>query len=314
MNNFINPRYLTDVNSLVKDAIELKSQGSNNSEIGRGKTMVLLFFNASLRTRISTQIAAEQLGMNVLSLDMSSSWNIETEEGTIMNFDTAEHIKDAAAVLSMYADIIGVRAFAKLEDKALDYSDHLINALHKYCTVPIINLESSIRHPLQSLADMMTIKEHSGSTKPKVVLSWAPHPKALPHAVANSFLEWAQLCNYKVVVTHPEGYQLEADFMEGHILEPDQEKAIENADFIYVKNWSATSNYGKVLNQDEKWMMNKAKLQKANNGHFMHCMPVRRNVVATDEVIDSPDSLMHNQAKNRLHAAKYIIKTILENG
>jgi N-succinyl-L-ornithine transcarbamylase len=313
MKNFISPHSLTDINSIVKEAIVLKNSTAEHGQVGKGKTMILLFFNSSLRTRISTQIAAEQLGMNVLSMDMSASWNLEFEDGAIMRFDRAEHIKDAAAVFSRYADIIGVRAFAKLENKEADYSEQLINALGKYSSIPVVNLESSIRHPLQSLADMMTIEEAAKGLKPKIVLSWAPHPKALPHAVANSFLEWAQLCDHQVTVTHPVGYELFPEFMKGHQLEYDQNKALKDADFIYVKNWSATSKYGQVLNQDPNWILDEKKMNNTNEGHFMHCMPIRRNVIATDGVIDSPHSLMYEQAHNRLHSAKYVIKSLLEN-
>ena len=314
MKNFITPHGINNIDSLVEEAVKLKNTKPSNSQIGNGKTMILLFFNSSLRTRVSTQIAAEQLGMKVLVMDMSATWNLELEEGAVMRFDKAEHIKDAAAVLSMYGDIIGVRAFSKLESKEEDYSDELINTLDKYCTVPVVNLESSIRHPLQSLADMMTILERKDQSKPKIVMSWAPHPKALPHAVANSFLEWSQLCNHKVTVTHPKGYELYPEFLKGHQVEYDQNRAFQDADFVYVKNWSASSDYGKVINQDSSWLIDEAKMKKTNNGHFMHCMPIRRNVVATDGVIDSPQSLMYQQAQNRLHSAKYVIKSILENG
>lgn len=314
MKNFISPQALEDVKSIVDQAIELKNSSQKSSQLGNGKTMILLFFNASLRTRMSTQIAAEKLGMKVLSLDMSASWNMEFEDGVIMRFDTAEHIKDAAAVFSMYADIVGVRAFAKLENKDTDYSDQLINSLHRYSSIPIVNLESSIRHPLQSLADMMTIKEMVKRPNPKIVLTWAPHPKALPHAVANSFLEWANLCDYEVTVTHPKDYELDPEFMQGHKLDYNQNRALEGADFVYVKNWSSSSEYGKVINQDVNWMMDEEKMAKTTNGKFMHCMPIRRNVVATDGVIDSPNSLMLNQAQNRLHSAHFVIKSLLENG
>jgi len=313
MKNFVTPHDLIDVKSIVNEAIRLKNSSEDQSQIGKGKTMILLFFNASLRTRISSQIAAEKLGMKVLSLDMSATWNLEYEEGTIMRFDTAEHIKDAAAVLSMYGDIIGVRAFARLENKEEDYSDKLINAFHEYCTIPVVNLESSIRHPLQSLADMITIEETVVSPNPKIVLSWAPHPRALPHAVVNSFLEWSHLCDHEVTVTYPQGYELDTNFIKGHKIELNQNRALEGADFIYVKNWSASVDYGKVLSQDASWMIDEEKMSKTNNGKFMHCMPIRRNVVATDGVLDGSQSLMYHQAQNRLHSAIYVIKSLLEN-
>ena len=312
MKNFIEPRSLNQIEALVDNAISLKNNPKDHSQLGRQKTMILLFFNSSLRTRLSTQIAAEQLGMHVISLEMSATWNLELEDGTVMRFDTAEHIKDAAAVLSMYGDIIGIRAFAKLKDKAADYSENLINTLERHCSIPVVNLESSIRHPLQSLADFMTIKEQAVK-QPKIVLSWAPHPRALPHAVANSFLEWAHLCNHQVTVTHPKGYDLDAQFMEGHKVVYDQAEAFKDADFVYVKNWSATSQYGQILNKSDEWIINESKMANTANGRFMHCMPIRRNVVATDGVIDSPQSLMYQQANNRLHAAKFVIKSILDN-
>lgn len=296
----------------VQEAIDFKK--IKKPQIRLGKTMVLLFFNSSLRTRLSTEIAAQNLGMNVITLDMSQSWKWELEEGATMRFDTAEHIKDAAKVISTYADIIGIRAFPSLTDKEADYQDNLLQKFMQYADVPVVNLESTIRHPLQSLTDMMTIKEFQKVEKPKVVLSWAPHPKALPQAVSNSFLEWALSTGHEVTITHPKGYELEEEFTKGHTIEYDQKKAFAGADFIYAKNWSSVSKYGKILDKSEKWRINESLMSLTNEANFMHCMPIRRNVVATDAVLDSSNSLLYKQAKNRLHAAEYVLNKLLQNG
>jgi len=312
LRNFYSVKDFKNIPLGVQEAIDFKKL--EKPQIGLGKTMVLLFFNSSLRTRLSTEIAAQNLGMNVISLDMSQSWKWELEEGVTMRFDTAEHIKDAAKVISTYADIIGIRAFPTLKDREADYQDNLLQKFMQYSDVPLVNLESAIRHPLQSLTDMMTIKEFQKSTKPKLVLSWAPHPKALPQAVSNSFLEWAIAAGHEVTITHPKGYELATEFTKGHSIEYDQKKAFAGADFIYAKNWSSYSSYGKNLNQSESWRIDDALMSLTNEAKFMHCMPIRRNVVATDTVLDSPDSLLYKQAKNRLHAAEYVLKKLLENG
>jgi len=295
----------------VQEAIDFKKL--IKPQIGLDKTMVLLFFNSSLRTRLSTEIAARNLGLNVISLDMSQSWQWELEEGVTMQFDTAEHIKDAAKVISAYADVVGIRAFPNLKDKEVDYQDNLLLKFIKYADIPIVNLESATRHPLQSLTDMMTIKEYQKIEKPKVVLTWAPHPKALPQAVSNSFLEWALAIGHEVTITHPKGYELSEEFTRGHIVEHNQKKAFAGADFIYAKNWSSFSPYGKILSESEEWRIDKDIMSMTNEAKFMHCMPIRRNVVATDTVLDSPNSLLYKQAKNRLHAAEYVITKLLEN-
>jgi N-succinyl-L-ornithine transcarbamylase len=296
----------------VQEAIDFKKLVK--PQIGLGKTMVLLFFNSSLRTRLSTEIAAQNLGMKVITMDMSQSWKWELEEGTAMRFDTAEHIKDAAKVISAFADIIGIRAFPTLKDKEADYQDNLLKKFMQYADVPVVNMESAIRHPLQSLTDMMTIKEFQKTEKPKVVLTWAPHPKALPQAVSNSFLEWAAATGHEVTITHPKGYELSNEFTEGHTIEYDQKRAFAGADFIYAKNWSSFSQYGKILDKSEKWRIDEQLMSLADDAKFMHCMPIRRNVVATDAVLDSPNSLLYKQAKNRLHAAEYVINKLLKNG
>jgi len=312
LSHFYSADYFKNIPVGVQEAIDFKK--IKKPKIGLGKTLVLLFFNSSLRTRLSTEIAAKNIGMNVITMDMSQSWKWELNKGTKMRFDTAEHIKDAAKVISSYADIVGIRAFPSLTDKKADYRDDLLQKFMQYADVPVINLESAIRHPLQSLTDMMTIKEFQKSTKPKIVLSWAPHPKALPQAVSNSFLEWAAAAGHKVTVTHPKGYELESEFMQKHLVEYDQNKAFSEADFVYVKNWSSVSDYGKVLDKSEDWRIDETLMSMTNEAKFMHCLPIRRNVVATDAVLDSSNSLIYKQAKNRLHAAEYVLHEILKNG
>lgn len=312
LHHFYSAADLKSVPLGVQEAIDLKKLVK--PQIGLGKTMVLLFFNSSLRTRLSTEIAAQNLGMKVITMDMSQSWKWELEEGTAMRFDTVEHIKDAAKVISAFADIIGIRAFPTLKDKEADYQDNLLKKFMQYTEVPVVNMESAIRHPLQSLTDMMTIKEFQKTEKPKVVLTWAPHPKALPQAVSNSFLEWAAETGHEVTITHPKGYELSNEFTEGHTIEYDQKRAFAGADFIYAKNWSSFSQYGKILDKSEKWRIDEQLMSLTDDAKFMHCMPIRRNVVATDAVLDSPNSLLYKQAKNRLHAAEYVINKLLKNG
>ena len=312
LKHFYSATTFKDVPARVQAAIDFKK--IEKSQIGRGKTMILLFFNSSLRTRLSTEIAAQNLGMNVITMDMSQSWKWELQEGASMRFDTAEHIKDAAKVISSYADIVGIRAFPSLIDKEADYQDNLLQKFMQYADIPVVNLESAIRHPLQSLTDMMTIKEFQKTTKPKIVLSWAPHPKALPQAVSNSFLEWAAAAGHPVTITHPKGYELDTEFTQKHHIEYNQKKAFSEADFVYAKNWSSVSDYGKILNNSEDWRIDKALMSGTNEAKFMHCMPIRRNVIATDAVLDSPNSLLYKQAKNRLHAAEYVLHEILKNG
>jgi len=233
------------------------------------------------------------------------------EDGTVMNMDTAEHIKDAACVISQYVDIVAIRSFPTLKDKVSDYMDAMLKTFIEYAEVPVINMESSILHPLQSLTDMMTIAEHSDKAKCKIVLSWAPHPKALPQAVSNSFLDWAKHTPHDVVVTHPPGLELAPEFTKGMPIEYDQNKALKDADFVYVKNWSSYENYGKPYTQGQDWIINEEKMNLTNTQHFMHCLPIRRNVVATDAVLDHPKSLIIKQAKNRLHAAEAVIYSML---
>lgn len=304
---------VNDIDSLpewVEEAKALKENPLYSKHLGKDKTIGLLFFNNSLRTRLSTQKAAINLGMEVIVMNFGSEgWALEYADGTIMDQGTSEHIKEAAQVVSQYCDIVAIRAFASLKDKEKDEAEVVLNGFKKYASVPIVNMESSVGHPLQALADAITLAENPIKTRPKVVLSWAPHPKALPHAVANSFVQMMQLQDADFVITHPQGYELDARITKNAQIEHNQEKALENADFVYVKNWSCYSDYGKVNNQDSNWMMTKEKL---GNAKFMHCLPVRRNVVVEDAVLDSNQSLIIEQANNRTYAAQVVLKKILE--
>ncbi len=309
MKNYTKIKDISNLSEIIKDAILLKMNPFEFEDLGKHKTLVMLFFNSSLRTRLSTEKAAKNLGMEVMILNVNDAWNLEFEDGNIMNVDKSEHIKEAARVISQYADIIAVRAFPTLQDKAKDESEYILNNFKKYATVPIVNMESATAHPLQALADAITITELAEKVKPKVVLSWAPHPKALPQAVANSFIEMMQDLEVDLTITHPEGYELSEVITKDTPINYNQEDALKDADFVYVKNWSSYKDYGKVLNQDENWMMTKAKLGHAK---FMHCLPVRRNVVVEDAVLDSQQSVVIKQANNRTYAAQIVLKQILE--
>ena len=310
MNQFLNIGDISNLNTTVQDAIALKNNPFAYHSLGKQKTLVLLFFNASLRTRISTELAAKNLGMNVIVLNVSDAWQLEFEEGVVMNLDTSEHIKEAAQVISQYASIIGVRAFPTLTDKAKDQSEWILNAFSSLTSVPVINMESATSHPLQGLADAITIAEQRQQKKPKVVLSWAPHPKALPHAVANSFLQTMQLQDVDLCITHPEGYDLDPKIIKGTPVFYNQEEALQNADFVYAKNWSSFNDYGKILTPTSDWIITKDKIGEAK---FMHCLPVRRNVVVEDAVLDSSQSLCIEQSNNRTYAAQIVLKQILES-
>ncbi len=311
MKNYLSINDIDTLQDWVEEAKALKSNPKKYETLGKGKTIGLLFFNNSLRTRLSTQKAAINLGMEVIVMNFGSEgWALEYEDGTIMNQGTSEHIKEAAQVISQYCDVIGIRAFAGLEDKEKDEAEVVLTGFQKYASVPVLNMESSVGHPLQGLADAITIDENKTKKRPKVVLSWAPHPKALPHAVANSFIEMMKLQDAEFVVTHPKGYELNPELTKGITIEHDQEKALENADFVSVKNWSSYSDYGKVLNKDASWMMTKKKLGAAK---FMHCLPVRRNVVVGDDVLDSNQSIVIEQANNRTYSAQIVLKKIIEN-
>ena len=309
MKNYTKIKDISNLSEIIKDAILLKMNPFEFEDLGKHKTLVMLFFNSSLRTRLSTEKAAKNLGMEVMILNVNDAWNLEFEDGTIMNVDKSEHIKEAARVISQYADIIAVRAFPTLQDKAKDESEYILNNFKKYATVPIVNMESATAHPLQALADAITIEELKLKERPKVVLSWAPHPKALPQAVANSFVEMMQDLEVDLTITHPEGYELSEVITKDTPINYNQEDALKDADFVYVKNWSSYKDYGKVNNQDKNWMMTKAKLGHAK---FMHCLPVRRNVVVEDAVLDSQQSVVIKQANNRTYAAQIVLKQILE--
>jgi len=314
MKHYLNINDLDNLQNTVQEAIELKKDELQFSELGKGKTICLLFFNNSLRTRLSTQKAAQNLGLNPIVMNFGSEgWQLEYEDGVVMNQGKSEHVKEAAKVIAQYCDIVAIRAFASLTDKEKDLAETVLSNFEKYAGIPVVNMESAIGHPLQALADAITIEENKVSHKPKVVLSWAPHPKALPHAVANSFVEMMQLQDADFVITHPEGYELDPEITKDSIIEYDQKKAFENADFVYVKNWSSFKDYGKVVNKDENWMITGDKMDVTNNGKFMHCLPVRRNVVVADEVIDSENSIVIEQANNRTYSAQIVLKKIVEN-
>lgn len=310
MKSYTKIKDIPNLSETIKDAILLKMNPFEFQDLGKNKTLVMLFFNSSLRTRLSTEKAARNLGMEVMILNVNDAWQLEFEDGTIMNANTPEHIKEAAQVISQYADVIAVRAFPALKDKTRDESEYVLKSFKKYATVPIVNMESSTAHPLQALADAITISELTEKATPKVVLSWAPHPKALPQAVANSFVEIMQYLEVDLTITHPKGYELNKEITKETPINYDQEEALKDADFVYVKNWSSYNDYGTVLHQDENWMMTKAKL---GNAKFMHCLPVRRNVVVEDAVLDSEQSVVIKQANNRTYAAQIILKQILEN-
>lgn len=311
MKNYTHIDNIDDINSWIKDAREIKVNPLKNSQLGKNKTLGLLFFNSSLRTRLSTQKAALNLGMNPIVMNVSGdAWGIEFGDGTVMDGNTAEHIKEAAAVVSQYCDVIAVRAFPSLTDKEKDESEQVLNAFIKYASVPVINMESATSHPLQGLTDAITIAENSIKKKPKVVLSWAPHVKALPHAVGNSFLQAMQKMDVEFVIANPEGYNLNPEITKNTPIYNNQEEAFKNADFVYAKNWSSYDSYGKVLKTDLDWMITNNKI---GNAKFMHCLPVRRNVVVEDAVLDGENSLVIEQANNRTFAAQLVLKKILEN-
>ncbi|GAA4403472.1 acetylornithine carbamoyltransferase [Nibrella viscosa] len=312
MTNFTSISDVTDLNALIHEGLYVKKHPFADQALGKNKTIGLIFFNSSLRTRLSTQKAAQNLGMNVMIMNVGQdSWGLEMEEGIIMNADKAEHVKEAAAVIGRYCDMIGIRAFAELKDREKDYREQVLTQFQKYAGVPIVNLESATRHPLQSLADCITIEEFKVKRRPKVVLTWLPHFKPLPQAVANSFCEWMNHMDVELVVTHPQGYELAPEFVGHALVTHNQNEAFEGADFIYGKNWSSYTHYGQVLTQDPTWMVTMDKLRLTDNGKFMHCLPVRRNMKVTDEVLDSPQSLVIEQAANREWSAQAVLKTLL---
>lgn len=314
MKNFTSFKDVSDLKALLDVAQHVKENPFGDKHLGENKTLGLLFFNPSLRTRMSTQRAATNLGMNVMVMNLNNDgWQLEMEDGTIMDQGSQEHIKEAAGVISHYCDIIGVRTFPSLTDKVEDYLEKIISKFTQYATVPVISLESATLHPLQSLADIITINQLKQKAKPKVVLTWAPHPRALPQAVANSFVEWLKNADVELVITHPKGAELSTEFTEGVTIIYDQDEALKDADFVYVKNWSSYENYGQRIENCEDWKITKDKLKNTNDAKIMHCLPVRRNVVIDDAVLDSENSVVLQQANNRTVAAQAVLLNLLKN-
>ena len=315
MKKFTNVADIGNLKDAVAEALEIKKNKFAYTELGRNKTLLMIFFNSSLRTRLSTQKAAMNLGMNVMVLDVNQgAWKLETERGVVMDGDKAEHLLEAIPVMGSYCDIIGVRSFAGLKNKREDYEEMVIEQFIRYSGRPVFSMEAATGHPLQSFADLITIEEHKTVARPKVVLTWAPHPKALPQAVPNSFAEWMNAADYDFVITHPKGYELDPAFVGNARVEYDQMKAFEGADFVYAKNWAAYSgdNYGKVLSTDRDWTVSERQMAVTDNAYFMHCLPVRRNMIVTDDVIESERSLVIPEAANREISATVVLKNILE--
>lgn len=316
MRQFTSVGDIGPLDKAVAEALEIKANRFAYESLGCHRTLLMVFFNSSLRTRLSTQKAAMNLGMNVIVLDVNQgAWKLETERGVIMDGDKAEHLLEAIPVMASYCDIIGVRSFASLTDRDADYNEVVLNQFIQYSGKPVFSMEAATRHPLQSFADLITIEEHRIVERPKVVLTWAPHPKALPQAVANSFSEWMTRADVDFVITHPEGYELDTRFTEGATIEYDRRRAFEGADFVYAKNWSVYSgdNYGKVISTDRAWTVDSEIMGVTNNAKFMHCLPVRRNMIVTDEVIESPQSLVIPEAANREISAQTVLKRMLES-
>ena len=315
MRNYTNVKDLGDLNLAVQEALEIKKNRFAWKHLGENKTLLMVFFNSSLRTRLSTQKAGMNLGMNTIVLDINQgAWKLETERGVIMDGDKTEHLLEAIPVMGCYCDIIGVRAFARFENKAFDYEETIVNQFIKYSGKPVFSMEAATGHPLQAFADLITIEEYKKTARPKVVLSWAPHPLALPQAVPNSFADFMNEADVDFVITHPKGYELAEQFARGARVEYDQMKAFEGADFIYGKNWAAYQdpNYGKILSKDRDWTISTRQMAVTNNAYFMHCLPVRRNMIVTDDVIESPQSIVIPEAANREISAQTVIKRMLE--
>ena len=315
MKNYLTLEDIPNLQHAVDQVIALKKEPYSNEYLGRQKTLGMLFFNPSLRTRLSTQKAAQHLGLKTMVMNFSNeAWALEFEDGTKMSGLRSEHIKEAAAVVSQYCDMVAIRAFASLSDKYKDEEEQVLHNFSRYASIPVINMESATAHPLQALADAVTIKEQRLTKRPKIVLTWAPHPKALPHAVGNSFSRMVQKLDANFVIAQPEGYELNPEITKNTPIIYDQEEAIKDADFVYAKNWCSYSDYGKILKTDAQWMLTAKKMKLTNNAKFMHCLPIRRNVVVTDDVLDHPNSLVIEQATNRTHAAQWVLKQLLENG
>ena len=315
MKKFLGVQDIGNLHDAVAEALEVKRNRFAYKHLGQDKTLLMIFFNNSLRTRLSTQKAAMNLGMNVMVLDVNQgAWKLETERGVVMDGDKSEHLLEAIPVMGSFCDLIGVRSFARYESKEDDYSEKILQQFIRYSGKPVFSMESATVHPLQAFADLITIEEHKRSQRPKVVLTWAPHPKALPQAVPNSFAQWMNATDYDFVITHPHGYELASEFAGNAPVEYNQDKALEGADFVYAKNWAAYSgdNYGKILCQDRSWTIDDRKMSLTNDGYFMHCLPVRRNMIVTDSVIESPNSLVIPEAANREISAEVVIKRFLE--
>lgn len=314
MKQFLHVSDIGDLGKALEEAKQVKATPFAWQNLGKNKTIILIFFNNSLRTRLSSQKAALNLGMNPIVLNINGdSWKLETQLGVVMDGDKSEHLREAIPVIGSYCDIIGVRSFAGLKDKDFDYNETILNQFIEYSGRPVISLESGTVHPCQAFADLLTIEEHKKTKRPKVVMTWAPHPKALPQAVPNSFAEWMNAADVDFVITQPEGYELDPRFVGKTKVEYDQIKALEGADFVYAKNWSSVSHYGQVLNVDRSWTVGAKQMAVTNNAFFMHCLPVRRNMIVADEVIDSPQSLVIPEAANRVVSAQVVMKRMLES-
>lgn len=314
MRSFFHVGDIGDLGKALEEAKQVKATPFAWQNLGRNKTIILIFFNSSLRTRLSSQKAAMNLGMNTIVLNVNGdSWKLETEMGVVMDGDKPEHLREAIPVIGSYCDIIGVRSFAGLKDKSFDYNETILRQFIEYSGKPVISLESATVHPCQAFADLITINEYKSVARPKVVLTWAPHPRALPQAVPNSFAEWMNAADVDFVITHPEGYELDPQFVGDARVEYDQMKAFEGADFIYAKNWSSVSHYGQILSQDRAWAVGARQMAVTDNAYFMHCLPVRRNMIVTDEVIDSPRSIVIPEAANRVVSAQVVMKRMLED-
>jgi len=320
MKQFISVNDVTNINQLVQKALAYKANPFMDQQLGKGKRIGLLFLNPSLRTRLSTQVAASNLGMEAIVFNVDKEgWALEFEEGAIMSGNTVEHIKDAAPILGRYFDVLAIRTFPSLKNKEDDYSEMYINQFIKYAGVPVVSLESSTLHPLQSLTDIISIQESllqapfNNNAKPKIVLTWAPHVKPLPQCVANSFAQWVNAWGEAdFVIAHPQDYELAEQFTKGATITHDQDGALKNADFVYVKNWSTFTDYGKVYENDPSWMLTNEKLTQTNQAKVMHCLPVRRNVELSDEILDGANSLVTRQAGNRVWAAQTVLSEILK--
>ena len=315
MKNFYNLNDIKDINQSIDEILDIKSNIGKSQKIFEDKIIGLIFFNPSLRTRMSTYKASKNLGLETFFINISNNiWSLEFEDGKIMDSSNVEHIKDAARVISNYCDIIGVRSFPLLKSKEKDAEDQIIKSFIKYSNIPVFNMESYIAHPLQALTDLVTIKENSLVNKPKVLLTWAPHIKPLPHAVPNSFVRAIMKMNFDISITNPEGFNLDPTILKGIKTNNNQLDAFKGVDFVYAKNWSSFENYGEINNNNNDWIIDEKKMSITNNAKFMHCLPIRRNLVATDNVIDSEQSLIIDQSENRIYTAQHIIKKLLKNG